>query len=344
MNYPAYGFMPDSWQAADDLGKPDRFKNADGSPATHEDWIAWLEARADELASVLWPRFSAGWQGSSAAGMRALTLADLALMRSKLLPVLEEIVPGTKIKHSAFFLLEDKKPPNAEGLLHYAANAPGPLLANFDEWSLGGLRDLGRPPTLNLKRRMQRPRPHQAAFLESASSHFNYKAAASATTPSLVSGHALQAAMGLVNLVVEFEQSTGKPTDAALLSALQQYFIDAGDRRVFAGVHYPTDNVASWAVALQLCTHVFGAQQSLRARAVLRDAFTTKSRVYYAMTEEAKRTANSPFAKPIAWLDQLRDGGSPRDAEARAPVAQPTAWSEGPQTALPTDWERLGKQ
>jgi hypothetical protein len=319
MNYPPYGFMPEEWHAEKDLSKPDRFTNADGTPATEPQWIAWHDAMADDLAAFLWPRFVGGvWLGAAQGSMDALTGADLELM-GPMFDTLAQVIAGTSLKHEQMFLAEDPRPPNVGGMLIYAPNAPNELVQHFDKLVMDGVARIGFPATINLKRRMQRPRAYQVALLVAPGRPFRYRAASSATSPAMVSGHCLQASMALVNVVAEHEAEQG-PLPAAVVSRLQQYFIDAGDRRVFAGVHYPSDNISSWYAGLRLCCHVFDTEaKRARARQVLWDAISQKSTVYLALKQAVLNDAASPFAVP---LQRLAAQAAAPCVSALAPVAQ----------------------
>lgn len=72
-------------------------------------------------------------------------------------------------------------------------------------------------------------------------------------------------------------------TDPSLLTderrvAIQQYMVDWGDRRVFAGVHYMTDNIASWWLAMTFVPFLFHDRPEIADLA--RQAIITRSRVY----------------------------------------------------------------
>ena len=308
MDFAPYGHMPDEWNAAADLARPDRFINADGSPANNSQWVAWLESMADELASFLWPRYVKGeWLGAAKAGALTLTRADLKLMGPLFNMLALPATTTSTVTHERLFLAEDPQPPNVAGFLHYAPGAPTKFLAHFTRLLLEGGGSVARPASINLKRRMQRPRPYQTSLMVEPSAIFKHRAASSATSPAMISGHCFQGVMALVNVVVEYEALVGQPLDATLLGNVQQYFIDSGDRRVFAGVHYPTDNLSSWFVALRYCCRVFASEKRDRARAVLWDAISQKSAVFLALVAAAREDEASPFAGPLKCLvDEAR--------------------------------------
>jgi hypothetical protein len=159
---------------------------------------------------------------------------------------------------------------------------------------------------------MQRPRPYQTAWQWAQKEPFEYLVATTAVTPSLVSGHALQGAIALATVVVHLEHQLKQPLSTDLLEKLQRYFIHVGDRRVFAGVHYPSDNLSSWFTVLRLLRRMkFDADaqpavQSARAREVLWSAIENHSPVWGAMVAAADH--GSPYQEAV---DRLRAEAKP---------------------------------
>jgi hypothetical protein len=108
---------------------------------------------------------------------------------------------------------------------------------------------------LQFKAELQRPRPYQTSFLFGLDGFVN-EAANTADTPSMISGHTQQgliAAAGLYERMLN-ENRTISPES---LDSLRQYGVDVGDRRVMAGVHYPSDNLASWILFMRIADFVF---------------------------------------------------------------------------------------
>lgn len=313
-----YTFVPWGVMAVDytpGLGLPPPTRLCDGAampaPAL---WVPWLDATANDLAVWLWPRWdgaSASWVGASVATMHDLTLTDLRVMRG-LAPRLGQPAPGaaTGVTSRALFRAEDEEPPSAAGLMHYLPAVPPPLLQNFRRWVFEAVRDFGLGAALQLKARLQRPRAYQTTLGLAPATPFLHEKAVSADTPAMVSGHSIQAALALVNVVVRYEQMRGAPMPAAELTPVQDYLIGAGDRRVLAGVHYPSDNVSSWFSALRLCRALLfattpgnpaaNAPLQARAREVLWAAIQ-RSAVYHEIVAEAG-TAGSPYAQVLARL------------------------------------------
>jgi hypothetical protein len=303
---PPYGAIPE-FDLTTDLPQPPQFRTPDGDPVDPAEWVAWLEALADELATFLWPRYSGGQWVGAAPDPEALTRADLALLR-RMWPILQQpISAASTVTHRTMFLVEDPEPPSVSGFLHYAPAAPAGLLEHFRDDLLAGGAQMARPVSRNLKRRMQRPRPYQCALMLRMLDGFDYLAASSATSPALVSGHCIQGAAALMNVVVRFEDRSRAPMPAPLLAAVQQYFIDGGDRRVFAGVHFLTDNLSSWFCALRLARHVFrGETEQRRAREVLWQGIQG-SAVFQALEDAAATDAGEAFRLPLLRLRQEAD-------------------------------------
>ena len=313
--FPPWGWMPQDF--LDDLAgmadPPPSFRNLDGTSMDRAQWQAWLEGLADELAGFLWPRYDPQGFGDRWSGVTALceplTRADLQAM-PELVQWRDKTVSSiSAATHEQLFRAEDHAPPSAATLLHYMPNPPEFLMQDFD----GPLRAGGRMAdsvSLQLKHRMQRPRPYQMALVLAPSTPFRYLVANSATTPSLVSGHCIQASAALVHLVMHHEKQRRRALGVETLSALQQLLMDNGDRRVFAGVHYPSDNLSSWFCVFRMIPHCYfddagdaAETQRLqqRARDVLWGAITSRSRVHAAMLTASNR-AGHPYEIPLQRL------------------------------------------
>ncbi|WP_353959298.1 phosphatase PAP2 family protein [Paeniroseomonas aquatica] len=127
---------------------------------------------------------------------------------------------------------------------------------------------------------------------------FESQTAATSLTSSTFSGHCLQ---GIVAGCAVFEvwQHNNLLRSADSAACLAQFSVDIGDRRVFAGVHYPTDNVASWILAMNLIPHIFKEPEPILKFAKF--AITERSHVYKELQKRA--TATVALTKPIAALD-----------------------------------------
>ena len=323
---PPWGCMKPAYAEAVDGKPPKKFRLRDGTLPTAAQWTAWLDGLADDLATFLWPRFVNGsWVGAAAGWMTEMSIADLALLPALALQ-LDTPIGSTPLTHRALFVAEDEAPPSITGFLHYYAAAATPVLKKMPALIAEGGGAFAGPVALCIKQRMQRPRPYQMAMMLGGTG-LKHETANSAVTPSLISGHCIQGAMALVNVVHGLEHKADGsvvPLDAAMLGHLQSFLIDGGDRRVFAGVHFPSDNISSWYCALRLCRHFFfdpaadPAQTAIdqdRARAVLWDAVSNKSAVYDAI----KRAVADGRAPELAGpLQRLQDEAAPAAVQAAA--------------------------
>lgn len=297
VNWPPYGFMPAGWEAGAQGGPwPQNFDSAT--------WDNLLQQVGDEFARELWPRrVNGAWVGAALATSEDLTRADLDLMRSQLQPLHRQPVGAqgelAQVTHRALFTLEDDIPVSGylfETVRRYLEGMPAGLVAGVIAEAGRGIGALGPRPMM-FKRVLQRPRPHQVSQLLQLP--FDREHAKSAVSPAMISGHALQglflATYAYVAHHVQFDPLPGAR------AMLLRYATDFGDRRVFAGVHYPSDNVSSWYLALSLSDRVFGPQGP-RARKFMVDA-VRQSTVYAALKHHATTQPRSAFSAPMAWLD-----------------------------------------
>ncbi len=118
----------------------------------------------------------------------------------------------------------------------------------------------------------RRPRPQQAAF-QMGISHFKHHqclwSVHTGIHPALVSGHCIQGLLLACCLVEDTLEKYGYISEE-LSEKYAQYAVDVGDRRVFAGVHYMTDNIASWITVLRVIPWVFPENSRLLLDFVVR--------------------------------------------------------------------------
>ncbi len=225
----------------------------------------FLDRMAQLYADVLWPNWHMGWQNAPAlAQMGAITAADFEILLSYQQPgqmVIDQDAkspngPPTNPKtHLDLFQEEDAKLKDYEPFGHflneaYNAQASKGTIREIGDYFGWGLSSKVRGAVLELKKRSQRPRPYQMALIFGLPSIRNEQAN-TANSPALFCGHCLQGLLGgsaALTLV-----TPGSPAELALL----QNMVDMGDRRVFAGVHYPSDNIASWILALTMIAGVY---------------------------------------------------------------------------------------
>ncbi len=137
----------------------------------------------------------------------------------------------------------------------------------------------------DFKERLQRPRPYQAALLV-GEPDFEHEVARygihKGAHPSCISGHCYQ---GILIACAALEDWISEGSDSELrVQRLAQFAVDFGDRRVFAGVHYPTDNIASWIVCLGFIPRIF--KDPVRISKFVADAIRDNSEVYKIVTQQ----------------------------------------------------------
>lgn len=300
LNLPPWGLMHEAYMAEiANKPIPADCKTLDGQPATLVRWQAWLNQVVDDMATSIWPRYDAAaadWRGTAVAAAPALNDADYRLLR-QLRPALQLSVTArtpTTETHGKFFEDEDM---GSIGVNHavYDPGLPPALLHALPGVLFAGVERKVGSFDLQLKHALQRPRPHQVALLQNRP--YSFLLAKSAFTPSLVSGHCLQGALAGCHAFDTWRQAGFN--DATSIDLLGQFCCDVGDRRVFAGVHYPSDNLSSWYAALRICAQVFADTEPAR---FLWRAITTRSRVYAAIAAHAAQYGNSPYRPALQLL------------------------------------------
>jgi hypothetical protein len=260
----------------------------------------------DEIADRLWPTYIHGaWSGSAAAGMETLTLADLTLLDAKLRAVLAQPAGASgdlaHVTHKVLFQAEDDMPITGglfETVRRYLAAQPPAVVNQVVAGTKNGLRALGPQPLL-FKAALQRPRAYQASVLLGLP--YSYEDAKSANTPSIMSGHCLQGLFVATSAYIDQQQQIDGLLGAR--RALQQFGVDFDDRRVFARVHYPSDNLASWFICLRLSPTCFGSGAAT-ARTFMSEAIRA-SQVYAAMKAVVTADPQSIYGPLLTWLDGM---------------------------------------
>lgn len=270
---------------------PREWDLADGRDA-YDRWIVRMQ---DHLHGRIWPRWDAAalrWTGRAEASMEGLTEYDLRLME-RFFADLEEPVSSLSgaVSHEEMFLAEDMRGGRSPGwgIENYDRRLDGDLTGKSPEGMYGTGGDfLCGCTVLLLKQSLQRPRPHQMARWRLPASRPRLRAV-TADTPSIISGHALEGCLAggwvaMRHRCWVFDSARW----AEVGPAFEQWMVDIGDRRVMAQVHYPSDNLASWYVALSFLEELtrLGAPAgawmlALVARAIMR------SRIYQAMLADS---------------------------------------------------------
>ena len=301
-SYPPYGRMIKEWEDDIDGKPPGDWQNKVG-------WSIWRDSMSTLLSHVLWPRYdkpTKSWIGSATKSMHQLTLADFELLKV-LRPRLSDSAgpPVAQMSKKDLFILEDIKRDPQTGL-RLSDRGPDLSLRKYLETVLepakvddlvGGFLDGVNAKAgnvdLEMKLDMQRPRAYQMALLLDQD-WFTHQDARTAVTPSMISGHCVETLMGGVATYYRAEQLGVSKT---ALESLAQHTVDVGDRRVLAGVHYPSDNISSWLTGLMLCAQVC---PDSGGREWAWTAITGHSEIYKAIVGASAKGA--PYEIPLELL------------------------------------------
>jgi len=258
---------------------------------------AWRQERLVEFADALWPCFDFDkrqWVGQSIDFCEDLTEFEIDVMIDTFMGSnhILETKPSSPLsvsdieKQQNHYDYEDKSPhPPGVNYRQYDRT-----ISIVEEREL--LETMLRAITTNnwvgmkaaghfwFKFHMQRPRPLHAAMVSLREGEFVSQLSERGQHPSIVSGHCFQGIM-MACAVLENWMKSNPNLNQDRVECLAQYMVDVGDRRVFAGVHYPTDNIASWVLAISLIPEVFEDDQPIVD--FVRKAVTTRSLVFQAI-------------------------------------------------------------
>ena len=250
-----YGFMAEPFEDALCEGKPGAWNDA-------EEYEPWVKKMVGKISDAIWPEWdqdSRCWKGAAQGSALSLTAADLDLMARLAdrfaLPPRGDEVPQTNewwfIREDVLFgqtvtdypygcTLEDRF-----ALCFPKCGVPFPDLRHA--FNGGGLGTYNASLSWQLKSHLQRPRAGHLAKLLGLPAPA-VKMASSAWSPSAISGHSFQGMMAALRIYTTYHDVM---TDGEE-KALKKLAVDMGDRRVLAGVHFPSDNLMSWWTALEV--------------------------------------------------------------------------------------------
>lgn len=278
-------------------------------PADTRAWEIWVEGITKAISTTLWPRFDRKhpncWDTAEVADLLEADFTVLSVLHENLELPIEGRYPS-QVMHSSLFVEEDDGiTPFGSTYTKYDPELTDVFYSEMPRIFAGGMADKVGTLDLQLKKRFQRPRAHQVAFLQNRHD-FSYRWARTGNTPSMVSGHCLQSSIGGATGWVTLKGKLGKADGAS--DIYRQFVVDVGDRRVFAGVHYPSDNLASWYVAMRLIPRVFlDSEKEAEPRTFLWSAIKEKSLVYQAIALHAnkKKGKESPYVSMLKMIEGL---------------------------------------
>lgn len=297
MKLPPWGALSQEHQVLANLGGP----IPDWQGEAKDFYELFNDVKA-EIANHIWPEFDASsltWRGDAADFAEEMTKVELqiAVEQIQKANVLDRL-PDTphyngsneKKNHLWHFRVEDELRADKDKQTPFEFSATGKPGANFVFYD-----DRVNPDSFNkafvtagarkihtlfrFKPIFARTRAYQAAMILGITDykwHLAEYATHAGLHPSIISGHSLQGI--LMNAAVMENWLDVIDIDSARWDALAQFAVDFGDRRVMAGVHHLTDNIASWVLALRLIPRSFRHANKIEEFA--RFAITKKSLVY----------------------------------------------------------------
>ncbi|MCY7389394.1 MAG: phosphatase PAP2 family protein [Burkholderiales bacterium] len=292
---PPYGLLPNRFTATPlaDLEPPRDYKSTPtpDQPLLRKDKNDFVDEFANDVKDRYWPIWDQPnrcWIGKSKAWMVAFTEADLDMLLPLRFTLRNFItLDGSNLAktHSDCFELENALDPpapefNFGAFKFYAPDLDSRWQALFPSLFSEALDNKVGPLTIHWKSIFQRPRPYQTAVLLNRL-QVSHRIAPSAQHPSLVSGHCMQGVFGGLGVHLLWRNKTTPDLRYAphVQAALEQYSTDFGDRRVLAGVHYPSDSLISWLACDRLIDKVVEPSEAAEARKFL-GACIRRSRVW----------------------------------------------------------------
>ena len=150
-----------------------------------------------------------------------------------------------------------------------------------------------------LKLEFQRPRPFQLAEELDFADFFHW-VSSSANSPALPAGHELQAIFVFLCSVRHFGL-TGK---ANIVREFAGWCAGIGDRRVYAGLHYPSDILSSQYIAATLIDKVFPQDETEHLRDMFRLYLRHSTTLHQIREYQSKKNTASPFGGALTLLDE----------------------------------------
>jgi len=283
-------------------GDPDRLAN----------FQRWRSKNLTKIKKNFWPEYKPEqnpiWEGKAAESAYDLTSEELDIMVKQLgfstdtetarktSEIYKYPTFGSQEKnHLYHYQVEDDVSIAAgENFLLYDPTLTGHEHNEFKRVATEALGEKDKAPTKSaglfwFKFRLVRPRPFQTAKWFNTQD-FACEIANTGFHSSAHSGHCMQGLhLGCAVFEYWLKEGYDLKKDQHRFDALAQYMIDWGDRRIFAGVHYPLDNIISWWLSYQLVHKIFeepdlvaefvsyAIQKRSKVFEIVRDHYTSKN-------------------------------------------------------------------
>lgn len=294
-----FGFLDVRNEAELHVLPPDWFVPA----GSHAEWWDAFERNANEISNNIWPYWDEVNRRWSKGGISMRDASDLARADVAICIELAGLLTANPIKDGHSTHLDCFRGEDIDGLaapsVYEYLNSTG-VSADFSAHA----QEAGKrfeSLTFALKRRFRRPRPYNAALVLGLPK-FPWQYAKSSLHASLISGHGAQGILGVAAAWL-LETAEARATSRA---HAMQLAVDFGDRRVMAGVHYPSDNFASWVTVTRYAKYyaLWTRHQKVDALDFIESAIRQHSTVY-ALCRHAGSRAR--FDQLNGWLARVFD-------------------------------------
>lgn len=247
--YPPYGQFARVYRESVDPANlaPPAWRPTLPKPEREQSWLEWRNETVRLINETLWPQWSestSGWLNPDTAKMDALTAADFDLLTEFDTAGVLDQQPSTPVSaasipsHRQYFVDEDSAK-LGDRYFFYDTTLPAAQLEKVVPDLRQVLKDKAGSISIQIKQILQRPRAYQVAKFLGRDHRFEL--ATTSMTSSMSSGHCFQGCLVSAGIYEAWLLRGYAPTNKQL-AALGQFGVDIGDRRVFAGVHYPSDN------------------------------------------------------------------------------------------------------
>ncbi|MBD2055325.1 hypothetical protein H6F88_04675 [Oculatella sp. FACHB-28] len=298
--YPPYGQFARIYKESVDPASlaPNAWRPALPQFEREQTWLEWRNETIKLINETLWPQWdqtASAWFNPDHNRMHALTTADFELFSTIDGPAVLDQRPDTPVAaasiptHRQYFVDEDTAK-LGDRYFFYDVTLPSQQLDKLPSDLRQALKDKAGSVSIQIKQLLQRPRAYQVAKL--IGQEHRFELAATSMTSSMSSGHCFQGCLAAAGIYEAWLQRGYAPTESQL-AALGQFGVDIGDRRVFAGVHYPSDNLSSWIMDLRLLPEVCADKRVSRFVA---DAITKRSFVYRSIVASRKAAYSDALA------------------------------------------------
>lgn len=308
---------------------------APGAWQNSSNWSRWKKSIVDVLDTNFWPsRSRLGAPGYPNARIKALTRCDLDVLTALQAEgkptspqTFSEALRALNIAASNATIWECFERENLWGTLkastrnNQITTVPVGLLASYQHAFPNGVFGPDAPDvaissreqqfmatpvdscigsvTELLKLEFQRPRPFQVAE-EFGYPNFFHWVSSSANSPALPAGHELQAIFVFLCCVRELPLSATSKN----LKSFASWCAGIGDRRVYAGLHYPSDILASQLIAASMLDEIFPGSEVEQLRTMLRLYLSGSHSLRKIREHHALVGNSSPFNGALAALDK----------------------------------------